>query len=383
MTENIEARVETVLVALNAAIKAGGASELTEIRDRLRNPIKMALAGEFSSGKTTLARMLLGRDFVTTKAAASAMPTVRFHFGDKDRYILRTDGEDREIDGIEALTLQDMRAAEDLIIETEQPLLKQIEIFDTPGTSDPTRDSDQIVDVANQVEFIIWCTNATQAWRQSERAMWEALPQKAHDRSLLVVTHVDLPKVKASLDRLMKRMNKEAGPMFHKVLAVDLLTAIKSRFDAQLVNNPVGWQDSGGAACLSTIMASVANVRAAQVTEAEALLGGSVDLVEEVVAPEPVDEAVVASFVTVWEKGLAEVKSLRESPVSYFEFLSQMRQGDFGDWQEPAAVAAEIDARLDEACDFVKTADSTEVARDVIEQLDWEFRNIVVADMVA
>ena len=383
MSENIESKVAAMLVALDNAIKKDGAPALIELRDRLRNPVKMALAGEFSSGKTTLARMLLGRDFVTTKAAASAMPTVRFRYGEKDRYILHANGEERDIEGVEALTLKDMRAADYLVIETEQPILKQIEIYDTPGTSDPTRDSDQIIDVANEVEFIIWCTNATQAWRQSERAMWEGLPKKAHDHGVLLVTHVDLPKVKASIDRLMKRMNKEAGPLFHKVLPVDLLTAIKSRFDARLVNNPVGWQESGGAACLDTIMELAADVRAIQVAEAEALLGGAGETAAAIA--EPVIETVpsAAPFITVWERGLGEVKALRESPVTYYEFLSQMRQGEYGEWQEPAAVATEIDARLQEASDFVKSADSTEVARDVIAQLDWEFRNIVVADMVA
>lgn len=385
MSDNIETKVATTLATLDAAIEASSTPELLDLRDRLQSPVKMALAGEFSSGKTTLARMLLGREFVTTKAAASAMPTVRFHFGEKDRYFLHTAGEVREIEAIDELTAQDMRMADQLIVETEQPLLKQIEIYDTPGTSDPTRDSDQIVDVANEVEFIIWCTNATQAWRQSERAMWEALPHKAHERSILAVTHVDLPKVKASLDRLMKRMTKEAGPMFHKVLAIDLLTAIKSRFDAQLVNNPVGWHESGGAACMGTIMTLVADVRALQIAEAETLLGDATEKPEAVAVdmPEVATETVSASFVSVWEKELRAVRQLRESPLTYCEFLNQMRLGETGDWQEPAPVATEITARLQEAYDVVRSADSTEVAKDVIVQLDWEFRNIVVADMMA
>lgn len=383
MTEDIDLKVQQAQAliateiqkfALDSSNQPEILGTMVELSARLAGPVKMALAGEFSSGKTTLARMLLGQDFVTTKASASAMPTVRFRYGVHEKFTLITGDEQRDIAGLDDLTDADMRAADALVITIDLPFLKRVELFDTPGTSDPTRTIDQIVDIANEVDFIMWCTNATQAWRQSERAMWEELPARSHVNSLLIVTHVDLPKVKASLPRLMKRMHKEASDMFRQILPVDLLSAIKSRFDASLVNDPINWMESGGEACIAAISEIVDQVKLDQIAEVEALFGK----VEVPIASTPVKSAIPpAKFFDLWADNLSTIDATL--PDAYLEFLQDFKEGRLGAWSEENSAKIEIQERLHEAVAFLNGNIGADLAKDVVVQLDWEFRSIIGA----
>lgn len=267
-----------------------------------------------------------------------------------------------------------MRAADALVVAIDLPFLKRVELFDTPGTSDPTRELDQIVGIAEEVDFIMWCTNATQAWRQSERAMWEDLPAHAHVNSLLIVTHVDLPKVKSSLPRLMKRMHKEASDMFRQILPVDLLSAIKSRFDASLVNDPINWMESGGEACIAAISEIVDQVKLDQIAEVESLFGK----VEAPIVSTPIQSAAQPTkFLDLWIDGLASIDT--NLPDAHSEFLRDFKEGRLGAWSEENATKAEIQERLHEAAAFLRGKDNEDLAKDVVMQLDWEFRSIAGA----
>ena len=47
-------------------------------------------------------------------------------------------------------------------------------IADMPGVSDPSMQQQYWEDVVKTNDHVIWCTHATQAWRQSEAAIWNA-----------------------------------------------------------------------------------------------------------------------------------------------------------------------------------------------------------------
>ena len=240
-----------------------------DLHTLLHRPIRIAIGGEFSSGKSTFVKMLLGRHVVKTQASASAMPTVHFLFGADTAYrTIRTDSS-QEVSDLNALSEDDLRELKCLEVMVDVPFLKEFEIFDTPGTSDPSRDIDQLLTIADQVDFIIWCTNATQAWRESERRMWESLPFELKKRSLLLVTHVDLPSVKSSVGRLMKRMQKEAGPLFNNIIPMELLAASFVRNKNGKVTDQAVWKDSGGAECLASMKAIATEVRADVIKSAE------------------------------------------------------------------------------------------------------------------
>lgn len=397
------ARLDAVMTQLQEqglgdATTAKTMQTVVHIRNLLASPAKMAIAGEFSSGKTTMVRMLLGREFVATKASASAMPTVHFKYSERESFTLIENGIGRPIKNPDDLTEEEMRGADLLVINTDTPILKCVEIFDTPGTADPTRSSDQVSAIAEEVDFMIWCTNATQAWRESERRMWVEFPENVRENGILAVTHVDLPKVKASLPRLMKRLHRDAGAYFDHLMPVDLLSAIKSRLDARVANDLIGWNESGGEACLATIQSVADTVKTRQVSEIADFLAND-PVIQALSSSEPAPSAVAApklvsaksplEFMELWSGKLREAlqntdpEHASDRIRAYSGLIKAFKDEHIGVWRESEPIRTEIIARLEEAFAFLNNnrpaGDPDNMSRDVLLQLDWEFKNIVVA----
>lgn len=63
----------------------------------------------------------------------------------------------------------------------------------------------------------------------------------------------------------------------------------------------------------------------------------------------------------------------------YLAFLQDFKEGRVGVWTEVDEIKTEIQERLHEAVTFLNSASSAVMSKDVVMQLDWEFKNIVGA----
>jgi hypothetical protein len=73
----------------------------------------------------------------------------------------------------------------------EAPILERLDFIDMPGSSDPNMSPDIWNAILPQADAVIWCTPATQAWRQSEAAIWDEVDPDVQERSVLLVTRID------------------------------------------------------------------------------------------------------------------------------------------------------------------------------------------------
>lgn len=353
------------------------------LKARLTGPVKVVVGGEFSSGKSTFIKMLLGRHVVQTQASASSMPTVNFQYSAKPGFRAVGAKNSRDIPDLGALSDDELHKLERLEVMTDLPFLKKFELFDTPGTSDPTRDVDQLLTVVDQADFIIWCTNATQAWRESERIMWDAMPDELKKRSLLLVTHVDLPSVKPSIDRLMKRLTKDASSLFREIIPVELLLASGARDGDGKVTDPAAWDASGGGKCIAEMDAVFTEIRAESFKYAEHELATKVM---------PYIEAKLSStksFMIYWARQLDETKSQTKGADSaavslgYIKLLESMLKFLAGNFELSAEDITKLTNRLKEVRDLIEASLLQEGAdahleknQGAIAQLDWEFHHI-------
>ncbi len=384
----LEKTVSTAIAKLSQAdqgdIRIAKAHDAAlDLQTLLMRPIKVAIGGEFSSGKSTFVKMLLGQHVVDMQASASAMPTVSFLYGAETTYRAITAQRSWEVRDIEALTEDELRGLECLEIVADVPFLKQYEIFDTPGTADPSRSVDQLLTVAAQADFIIWCTNATQAWRESERRMWENLPFELKKRSLLIVTHVDLPSVKPSMGRLMKRMKKEAGLLFKKIIPMELLAASAARDKRGAVINEVSWVASGGSECLGAMAAISAEVRAD-------VFANAVHDLENKILPVIAElEATTPQFAAYWMQELSKTQTKLHGADGAMTTLGHLKlvEGVLAFITKSGAAqsteAQKMASRLQEAQTYIgsillkdESAQNTEESNAIIAQLDWEFKHI-------
>jgi hypothetical protein len=205
--------------------------------DSPRKP-RIALMGEFSAGKSTLSNLLMGVRPLPEKVTATRLSPVWITHGTGSPYRVDIDGTTEEIslEKIEAVPVEETRY---IRLEIEADLLEVCDLVDFPGISDPNMASDVWERMLSEIDAVIWCTHATQAWRQSESAVWESMPDLVKKHSILLITRFDKLTTDRDRARVVKRVSRETEGMFGGTFPVSLLQAIKAGEDQEL------WDASG------------------------------------------------------------------------------------------------------------------------------------------
>lgn len=206
----------------------------------LRKP-RLALMGEFSAGKSTLSNLLLGCDPLPTRVTATRLPPVWMSHGDEAAFAIGHDGQQAPI---ELADIDQVDLAETRLIRVflRSELLELCDLIDMPGISDPNMSPEVWRSVFDLADSVIWCTHATQAWRQSEAATWENLRALTRGDNLLLITQFDKLIAERDRARVLARVRKETDGQFSAVYPVSLLRALKAGDDVE------AWAASGAAA---------------------------------------------------------------------------------------------------------------------------------------
>jgi hypothetical protein len=196
----------------------------------LRKP-RFALMGEFSAGKSTLANLLIGGPHLPVQVTATQLPPVWISQGTAPAYRVDLDGKSIPV----SLTrLEDVPINETAFVRIfgQSDILAQCDIIDMPGISDPNMSAKVWQRILPLADGVIWCTHATQAWRQSESAIWATMTADLKRRSLLLLTRIDKIVVDRDRLRIAKRVDKETDGQFASgSLPISLTQAIAARGD--------------------------------------------------------------------------------------------------------------------------------------------------------
>ncbi|MBV1902952.1 MAG: dynamin family protein [Marinosulfonomonas sp.] len=199
---------------------------------------RIAIMGEFSAGKSTLSNLLIGSNPLPVKVTATQLPPVWISFGDGDAIREDLDGNESPVDlaDIDNIVLEQTRC---IRIFLESDILELCDLIDMPGISDPNMASDVWERMIGHADGVLWCSHATQAWRQSEAAVWKSLPEQLHENSLLLLTRFD--KILTDIDRrkVVKRVQRETKGLFAGLFPMSLTQAVEAKEDRVL------WEHSG------------------------------------------------------------------------------------------------------------------------------------------
>ena len=192
--------------------------------DTRRKPV-VALMGEFSAGKSTLTNLLLGAAPLPVRITATRLPPVMITAGPEggDREDHAGDLHPLPPGGLAEIAHEETRLVR---LRMEADILHLCDLIDMPGISDPNMDSAVWRDVIGSADILIWCTHATQAWRQSEAAAWDTLPEHLQGNGLLVVSRWDKLTNDRDRARVMARLGAEAGSRFRAIYPVSLTDAV-------------------------------------------------------------------------------------------------------------------------------------------------------------
>lgn len=182
------------------------------------------MLGDFNTGKSSLARWFLTGEFPRAGELTPTSVAVSYRYGTKFRPTAETSNhEGRWLDRAEGNEREQQCREEFCPRESSQELLRSFELVDTPGTSNamsPYNALDQLPRIATHVDIALWCTPAPQAWKDSERRFWLALPKRLRASSLLIVTHIDRIRHDRDLERILERLRRETAGYFRDVVMI-------------------------------------------------------------------------------------------------------------------------------------------------------------------
>jgi GTPase SAR1 family protein len=199
---------------------------------------RLALMGEFSAGKSTLTNLLVGQQPLPTRVTATRLPPVWISHGVEGARLTGTDGSETPV---RLEDLDDVPLETTALIRLTLPAeaLELCDLIDMPGISDPNMPASVWQNLLPEVDSVIWCTHATQAWRQSEAAAWEEISARLDAPSTLLITHFDKLKTPRDRDRVLRRVQKETGDGFNAVFPLSLSQALAAGDDME------AWKTSG------------------------------------------------------------------------------------------------------------------------------------------
>lgn len=217
-----------------------------EAAPQTRKP-RIAFMGEFSAGKSTLSNMLIGASPLPTKITATQLPPVWISYGDDAAFCEDLDGNSRPVSLEELGTI---RPEETRVIRIFQKsdILEMCDLIDMPGISDPNMSPEVWQPVVGYADMVVWCTHATQAWRQSEAAVWESMAPELRTHSLLLLTRFDKLLTDKDRSRVLRRVTRETEGLFAACLPISLTEALAARDDREQ------WERSGAEAFMEALV---------------------------------------------------------------------------------------------------------------------------------
>lgn len=186
---------------------------------------RIALMGEFSSGKSTLSNLLLGKRPLPERVTATRLSPVWMSAGTQAPYRIDMEGNEQpiSIESLEGIPVEETRV---IRLFFEADVLDTCDLIDFPGISDPNMSPEVWQRMLDEVDSVVWCTHATQAWRQSEAAVWETIPEEVRRRSLLLVTKFDKLTTERDRHRVLARLAKETKGLFADIFPISLKAAL-------------------------------------------------------------------------------------------------------------------------------------------------------------
>ncbi len=207
---------------------------LSELHKRAEEPMKVAITGQFSSGKSTFLNALLAKNILPTGITPVTSKVNYICYGDTFRMRVRyVDGRDvyHDISAISTFIDQREEVQDIAYLTLYAPLdiLKEVVFVDTPGlNSQGSQDTQTTEQVLKEVDGIIWLSLMDNAGKMSELKVLETYLGEYQNKSLCVLNQKD-KFTPEQIEETMTYVRKAFGEFFSDVIPISAKQALESR----------------------------------------------------------------------------------------------------------------------------------------------------------
>lgn len=260
------------------------------------DPFRVVIAGEFSTGKSSVLNLLAREIVAPTTVEYSRMPLLGVTWGRKREFNAVDGKKRRTVESITDVFADIKKMPDSITAHLTHPDLVGIELIEAPLSPDGDFEDD-VLPLIQKADMIIWCTSANQAWKLTEKSDIEEIPEEILARSVLVATRADLLD-DSDVGKVNSRLQREAGNLFDSILFIGA-----SRQICQNAKTSKTWVESGGAALMDAIQrigqSSIDAFRAEVLEGGEIAEAEEAETTSEEVAAETLNEAVETNIVSL------------------------------------------------------------------------------------
>ena len=207
---------------------------LNQLEVRAKEPMKVAVTGQFSSGKSTFLNALLSRNILPTGITPVTSKVNYIRYGDElNIRVHYRDGRDeyRSVEEIARFTDQrgEVEDIEHLTLYAPLEMLRDITFVDTPGlNSQDSRDTTTTQRVLNEVDGIIWLSLIDNAGKMSEAETLQKYLDRYRDKSLCVLNQKDKFSPE-QVEQTTEHIRQSFSAFFSEVIPISARQALDAR----------------------------------------------------------------------------------------------------------------------------------------------------------
>lgn len=198
----------------------------------LDKPMRVAIIGQFSSGKSTFLNALLGQEILPSGITPVTAKVCEIVYGEEVRLEIHYKNNVvmnkpisylNEVDEVENLKIAFYR----LFVPLE--LLKTVSFLDTPGfNSQNESDTETTNSILESVDGIIWLTLIDNVGKNSEKEILQTYVKRYSNKSLCVLNQKDRLKNSKEIETSIEYAKRAFDGFFEKVVAISAKQALDS-----------------------------------------------------------------------------------------------------------------------------------------------------------
>lgn len=227
-------------------------TRLEDTIERLSAKRKIAIGGLSGSQHRDIGEFLLGETLFNSVKNVEDCPHIQVRYG-KEPKTHAIFGETRKTYPGLSLSLALAGKTPDAIgLEVKNPLAADINFVILPAYDGDDSRAGYLVNLLDNTETIVWCSDATAPWQPKERRLWFTVPDSLKKRSILALTGAE--RLTDDASRLALEEKREfVSDEFHFFSTISADVA-KSATKSGTVTDAAKFAESGGENLLKQVM---------------------------------------------------------------------------------------------------------------------------------